>query len=78
MCKALFPYLDSSWEMWWTVDGKTLDKLPDHHRFNRTIRWKHFSHSGSNMAESLRLEVDIDSIRSGSGMSEAQLSAGLL
>uniref|UniRef100_A0A3Q3WIZ3 Interleukin 1 receptor accessory protein n=1 Tax=Mola mola TaxID=94237 RepID=A0A3Q3WIZ3_MOLML len=38
VCRALFPYLDSSWEMWWTVDGKTLDKLPDHHRFNRTIR----------------------------------------
>ncbi|XP_072247959.1 interleukin-1 receptor accessory protein [Leuresthes tenuis] len=34
-CRALLPFIldDPSWDMWWTVDGKTLDKLPDHHRF---------------------------------------------
>uniref|UniRef100_A0A8P4K7Z3 Interleukin-1 receptor accessory protein n=1 Tax=Dicentrarchus labrax TaxID=13489 RepID=A0A8P4K7Z3_DICLA len=39
LCKALFPYLDSSqWAMWWMVDGKTLDKVHDHHRFSKTTR----------------------------------------
>ncbi|XP_059187184.1 interleukin-1 receptor accessory protein isoform X2 [Centropristis striata] len=34
-CTGHFPYLsNSSWDIWWTVDGKTLDKL-DHHRFSR-------------------------------------------
>ncbi|XP_036937748.1 interleukin-1 receptor accessory protein-like [Acanthopagrus latus] len=42
VCKGLFPYLDSEPEIWWTVDGKTLDKLPDHERFsktNRLVKW---------------------------------------
>ncbi|XP_044057411.1 interleukin-1 receptor accessory protein isoform X3 [Siniperca chuatsi] len=38
VCKGLFPYLDSWWDIWWTVDGKTLDKLADHHRFSKTNR----------------------------------------
>ncbi|XP_071352293.1 interleukin-1 receptor accessory protein isoform X2 [Trachinotus anak] len=37
LCTALFPYLNSSWEIWWTVDGKTLDKLTDH-RFSKSNR----------------------------------------
>ncbi|XP_062416930.1 interleukin-1 receptor accessory protein [Pungitius pungitius] len=36
VCTALFPYLNSSWDIWWTVDGKRLDKLSDKHRFSRT------------------------------------------
>lgn len=38
VCRALFPgILDSPWmEIWWTVDGTTLDKLPDHQRFTQT------------------------------------------
>ncbi|KAM8905315.1 interleukin-1 receptor accessory protein isoform 2-T2 [Spinachia spinachia] len=36
VCTALLPYLNSSWDIWWTVDGKTLDKLSDNHRFSRT------------------------------------------
>lgn len=40
VCRGLFPYLDSWWDIWWTVDGKTLEKLPDHQRFSRTNRWK--------------------------------------
>ncbi|KAM6931955.1 interleukin-1 receptor accessory protein isoform 1-T2 [Lycodopsis pacificus] len=37
VCTGLFPYLDSSWDIWWTVDGKTLDKL-DQRRFSKTNR----------------------------------------
>ncbi|XP_034534651.1 interleukin-1 receptor accessory protein [Notolabrus celidotus] len=36
VCRGLFPYLESGWDIWWTVDGKTLDKHPDQHRFSRT------------------------------------------
>ena len=43
VCKGLFPYLDSEPEIWWTVDGKTLDKLPDHERFSKTNRWFYLS-----------------------------------
>ncbi|XP_039986954.1 interleukin-1 receptor accessory protein [Xiphias gladius] len=38
VCRAVFPYLNTSWDIWWTVDGKTLDKLADHQRFNSTSR----------------------------------------
>ncbi|XP_028275589.1 interleukin-1 receptor accessory protein-like [Parambassis ranga] len=39
-CTGLFPVIlsNSSWDMWWTVDGKTLDKLKDHQRFNQSTR----------------------------------------
>ncbi|KAI3354640.1 hypothetical protein L3Q82_018523 [Scortum barcoo] len=34
-CTALFPFLlKSQREIWWTVDGKRLDELPDRHRFS--------------------------------------------
>lgn len=34
VCRGLFPFLESSWwAISWTVDGQTLDKLPDHQRF---------------------------------------------
>ncbi|XP_069390417.1 interleukin-1 receptor accessory protein isoform X1 [Paralichthys olivaceus] len=36
-CVGLFPYLESSWDIWWTVDGKTLDKLADP-RFSKINR----------------------------------------
>ncbi|KAJ4918145.1 hypothetical protein JOQ06_012530 [Pogonophryne albipinna] len=39
VCKALLPYLeDAPWDLWWTVDGKTLDKLPD--RFSKQNRYE--------------------------------------
>ncbi|XP_037630686.1 interleukin-1 receptor accessory protein [Sebastes umbrosus] len=39
VCRGLIPYvLNSSWEIWWTVDGKRLDQLTDRHRFSTTSR----------------------------------------
>ncbi|XP_072315381.1 interleukin-1 receptor accessory protein-like [Eucyclogobius newberryi] len=35
VCTALFPYLISPWEIWWTVDGKTVEQLNDP-RFSKT------------------------------------------
>ncbi|XP_022594252.1 interleukin-1 receptor accessory protein isoform X3 [Seriola dumerili] len=37
VCRGVLPYLNSSWEIWWTVDGKTLDKLADQ-RFTNSNR----------------------------------------
>ncbi|XP_041663041.1 interleukin-1 receptor accessory protein-like isoform X2 [Cheilinus undulatus] len=34
-CRGLFPYHESPWDIWWTVDGKKLDELPDHQRFSK-------------------------------------------
>ncbi|XP_053177459.1 interleukin-1 receptor accessory protein [Scomber japonicus] len=34
-CRGLFPFLDSPWEIWWTVDGKTTEQLADP-RFSQT------------------------------------------
>ncbi|KAE8277650.1 Interleukin-1 receptor accessory protein [Larimichthys crocea] len=42
VCKGLFPHLDSARDIWWTVDGKTLDKQPEHQRFsshNRHVKY---------------------------------------
>lgn len=38
VCRGLFPViLKSPWiDIWWTVDGMTLDKLPDHQRFTQS------------------------------------------
>ncbi|XP_069029231.1 interleukin-1 receptor accessory protein isoform X2 [Embiotoca jacksoni] len=38
VCRALFPGILRSpwWEIWWTVDGKTLDTLSDQHRFSQS------------------------------------------
>ncbi|XP_070685016.1 interleukin-1 receptor accessory protein isoform X2 [Pempheris klunzingeri] len=38
VCRGLFPYLDSPWDIWWTVDGKTPDQLQDRHRFSTKNR----------------------------------------
>ncbi|XP_068601768.1 interleukin-1 receptor accessory protein [Brachionichthys hirsutus] len=38
LCKGVFPFLDSAWDIWWTVDGKTLDELPDP-RFSNINSW---------------------------------------
>ncbi|KAK7882844.1 hypothetical protein WMY93_029018 [Mugilogobius chulae] len=35
ICTALFPFLDSPWEIWWTIDGKTVEQLNDP-RFSKT------------------------------------------
>ncbi|XP_034024886.1 interleukin-1 receptor accessory protein-like [Thalassophryne amazonica] len=37
VCRALFPYLDTPFEIWWTVDGKTVEQLADT-RFSKTSR----------------------------------------
>ncbi|KAM4627426.1 interleukin-1 receptor accessory protein-like isoform 2-T2 [Polymixia lowei] len=36
-CRGMFPYLEGSWEMWWTIDGKTVEQLADP-RFSKTTR----------------------------------------
>ncbi|XP_058490598.1 interleukin-1 receptor accessory protein isoform X2 [Solea solea] len=38
VCRAHFPYLESPWDIWWTVDGNTLDKLADQRRFSKSNR----------------------------------------
>ncbi|XP_055082129.1 interleukin-1 receptor accessory protein-like isoform X2 [Periophthalmus magnuspinnatus] len=37
VCTALFPYLNTPWEMWWTIDGKTVEQFNDP-RFSKTAR----------------------------------------
>uniref|UniRef100_A0A8C6U8G4 Interleukin 1 receptor accessory protein n=1 Tax=Neogobius melanostomus TaxID=47308 RepID=A0A8C6U8G4_9GOBI len=37
VCSGMFPYLDSPWEIWWTVDGKTVEQLRDK-RFSKSNR----------------------------------------
>ncbi|XP_028430284.1 interleukin-1 receptor accessory protein isoform X2 [Perca flavescens] len=41
VCTGLFPFLDSWWEIWWTVDGKTLEKLADNRftNINRQVKY---------------------------------------
>ncbi|XP_039675577.1 interleukin-1 receptor accessory protein-like [Perca fluviatilis] len=41
VCTALFPFLESFWEIWWTVDGKTLEKLADNRftNINRQVKY---------------------------------------
>ncbi|XP_068174113.1 interleukin-1 receptor accessory protein [Antennarius striatus] len=34
VCKGRFPFLNSSWAIWWTVDGKKLDEFHDHRFYN--------------------------------------------
>ncbi|XP_034061730.1 interleukin-1 receptor accessory protein [Gymnodraco acuticeps] len=59
VCKALLPYLeDTPWDLWWTVDGKTLDKLPD--RFSKTNRLLSDDH-GDRTEESVLLIQDFSS-----------------
>nr|XP_040039060.1 LOW QUALITY PROTEIN: interleukin-1 receptor accessory protein [Gasterosteus aculeatus aculeatus] len=60
VCTALFPYLNSSWDIWWTVDGKRLDKLFDQHRFSRTSRTLKNEH-GDRTVESVLLVQDFQS-----------------
>ncbi|XP_044209658.1 interleukin-1 receptor accessory protein-like [Thunnus albacares] len=37
VCRGMFPHLVSPWDIWWTVDGKTVDQLGDS-RFSNTSR----------------------------------------
>ncbi|KAK2846506.1 hypothetical protein Q5P01_009505 [Channa striata] len=41
VCSGLFPYLNSSGDIWWTVDGTTVDKLADHRfsKINRLVKY---------------------------------------
>uniref|UniRef100_A0A4W6ESV5 Interleukin 1 receptor accessory protein n=1 Tax=Lates calcarifer TaxID=8187 RepID=A0A4W6ESV5_LATCA len=58
-CTALFPYLNSSWEIWWTVDGKTLDKLADP-RFKKISRLVKYDY-GDRTEESVLVIQDFQS-----------------
>ncbi|XP_061828258.1 interleukin-1 receptor accessory protein [Nerophis lumbriciformis] len=59
VCRGKFPYLDSAWDIWWTVDGKTLEDLADT-RFSRTN--KHVSYDyGDRIEESVLLIQDFRS-----------------
>ncbi|XP_041797079.1 interleukin-1 receptor accessory protein [Chelmon rostratus] len=60
VCRGLFPYLDSPREIWWTVDGKTLDKLHDHHRFSKSNRQVKYEY-GDRTEESVLLIQDFQS-----------------
>ncbi|XP_042269691.1 interleukin-1 receptor accessory protein-like [Thunnus maccoyii] len=37
VCRGMFPHLVSPWDIWWTVNGKTVDQLGDS-RFSNTSR----------------------------------------
>ncbi|XP_047450872.1 interleukin-1 receptor accessory protein-like [Mugil cephalus] len=58
VCEALFPVLlDSpSWDIWWTVDGKTLDKLADHHRFSQSTRVVKYDYGDQNVENILLIQ----------------------
>ncbi|KAM9853385.1 interleukin-1 receptor accessory protein-like isoform 1-T2 [Aulostomus maculatus] len=53
VCRGLFPYLDSPWDIWWTIDGKTVDQLADH-RFYSTRRQVRYDY-GNRIEESTLL-----------------------
>ncbi|XP_076026445.1 interleukin-1 receptor accessory protein isoform X2 [Genypterus blacodes] len=40
-CTGLFPFLESPWEIWWTIDGKTVEQLADPHfsKINRLVSY---------------------------------------
>ncbi|XP_060903286.1 interleukin-1 receptor accessory protein-like [Labrus mixtus] len=60
VCRGLFPYLESGWDIWWTVDGKTLDKLPDHQRFSKINRQVDYDY-GDRTEESVLVIKDFQS-----------------
>ncbi|XP_070826587.1 interleukin-1 receptor accessory protein isoform X2 [Chaetodon trifascialis] len=60
VCRGLFPYLNSPMDIWWTVDGTTLDKLPDHHRFSATSRQVKYEF-GDRTVESVLVVQDFQS-----------------
>ncbi|KAM3615411.1 uncharacterized protein V6R79_001901 [Siganus canaliculatus] len=52
VCRGHFPYLDSDWDIWWTVDGKTLDKVQDHQRFSSVrsqVKWDYGDRTEDNV-----------------------------
>lgn len=53
MCRGQLPFvLDKPWrEIWWTVDGKTLDKLPD--RFTQINRCEQSACASGRSAQAL-------------------------
>ncbi|CAN9510860.1 unnamed protein product [Ophioblennius macclurei] len=58
VCKGHFPViLESPWiDIWWTVDGKTLDKLPDHQRFSQTNRQVRFDYGDREVENVLQIQ----------------------
>ncbi|XP_040902433.1 interleukin-1 receptor accessory protein [Toxotes jaculatrix] len=59
VCRGLFPYLNSLWDIWWTVDGKTLDKL-NNPRFSKTNRQVKYDY-GDRIEESVLVIKDFQS-----------------
>uniref|UniRef100_A0AAZ1Y367 Interleukin 1 receptor accessory protein n=1 Tax=Oreochromis aureus TaxID=47969 RepID=A0AAZ1Y367_OREAU len=61
VCRGQLPFvLDKPWrEIWWTVDGKTLDKLPD--RFKQINRCEHSHHFRDLTIESILVIQDFQS-----------------
>ncbi|KAL7401287.1 hypothetical protein ABVT39_025843 [Epinephelus coioides] len=59
VCVGLFPYLNSPRDIWWTVDGKKLDKLGDP-RFNNSDREVKYDH-GDRTLESVLVIKDFQS-----------------
>ncbi|KAM7412480.1 hypothetical protein PAMA_020045 [Pampus argenteus] len=59
VCKGLFPYLKSSWSIWWTVDGMTLEQL-DNPRFSKANRQVKFDY-GDRTEESVLVIQDFNS-----------------
>ncbi|XP_054649446.1 interleukin-1 receptor accessory protein [Dunckerocampus dactyliophorus] len=59
VCRGYFPYLDSAWEIWWTVNGKTLEELADP-RFSRTNHQVNYDF-GNRIEESVLLIRDFRS-----------------
>ncbi|XP_074535310.1 interleukin-1 receptor accessory protein isoform X2 [Halichoeres trimaculatus] len=58
VCRGWFPYLESDWDIWWTVDGKTLDKLSD--RFSRINKQVGYDY-GDRTVESVLVIKDLQS-----------------
>lgn len=56
VCIGIFPYLDSPSEIWWTVDGKTVDQLADN-RFSKTSRLVKYDY-GDRMEENVLVIKD--------------------
>ncbi|XP_073323953.1 interleukin-1 receptor accessory protein [Pagrus major] len=57
VCRGLFPYLESTPEIWWTVDGKKLDKHPEHDRFSETTRLVKWDYGDQTMESELLIQV---------------------
>ncbi|XP_060929807.1 interleukin-1 receptor accessory protein [Limanda limanda] len=58
-CEGLFPHLKSEWDIWWTVDGMTLDQLADPRFYNINSHVR--TYKGDRTEESLLVIQDFGS-----------------